>query len=71
LQATFSKESFLRHYDLTRRLFIDVDTSKKRNVRGMMFHVKSDPEKSIIFKRSDIELIMFLSKILTPAEKRY
>jgi hypothetical protein len=71
LQVTFSKESFLKHYVLIRRLFIDVNISKKRNVREMMFHVKSDSEKNIIFKRSNIKFIMFLSKILISIEKRY
>jgi hypothetical protein len=71
LQVTFSKESFLRHFNLTRTLFIDVNISKKRDVKEMMFHVKSDSEKDIIFKRSNIKLIMFLSKILISIEKRY
>jgi hypothetical protein len=33
LQATFNKKSFLRHFDLIRKLFIDVNIFKKRNVK--------------------------------------
>jgi hypothetical protein len=71
LQATFSKESFLRHFDLIRKLFIDVNISKKRSVERMMFHVKKDSDENVIFKRSNIKFIMFLSKILISTEKRY
>jgi hypothetical protein len=71
LKSIFSKKSFLRHLDLLWKLFIDVDTSKKWDVRTMIFHVKEDSKKEIIFKRSDIELIMFLSKILIFVETKY
>jgi hypothetical protein len=37
----------------------------------MIFHVKGDPDEGISFKRSNIEPIMFISKILTSAETRY
>jgi hypothetical protein len=53
------------------KLFIDVDISKKRGVGGMILHVKGDPDEGIRFKRSDIEPIMFISKMLTSAETRY
>jgi hypothetical protein len=71
LQKMFSKKSFLRHFDLKRKLFIDVDTSKKKDVERMIFHVKRNSNEKIIFRRSDIEFIMFLRKIFTSAKKRY
>jgi hypothetical protein len=71
LQNVFSKESFLSHFDQLRKLFIDVNISKKRNVGVMIFHVKKYLEEDIIFKRIDIKSIMFVSKILTSAETRY
>ncbi len=37
----------------------------------MIFHVKENSEEDIIFKRANIELIMFLSKILISAKTRY
>ncbi len=71
LQVTFSKKSFLRHFDLTRRLFIDVNISKKKDVKEIKFHVKSDSKKNIIFKKWNIKLIMFLSKIFISMKKKY
>ncbi len=71
LQKMFSKESFLRHFDLNRKLFIDVDTSKKRKIDDMIFHVKENSNENIIFNKSNIELIMFLSKILASIKTRY
>jgi hypothetical protein len=71
LQIVFSKESFLRHFDQLRKLFINVNISKKKDVEVMIFHVKDDSEKDITFKRADIESIMFLSKILISAKTRY
>jgi hypothetical protein len=71
LQAIFSKKSFLRHCSELRKLFIDVNISKNKDVEVMIFHVKKDSKKDIIFTRDEIESIMFLSKILISIETRY
>jgi hypothetical protein len=71
LQHVFSDKKFLRHYSNIRKLFIDVDISKKRDVEAMIFHVKNDSDERVIFKRCDIKSIMFLSKILISAKIRY
>ncbi len=71
LQSIFSKESFLRHFEDLRKLFIDVNTFKKRDIDVMIFHIKKNLDQEIHFKRADIESIMFLNKILTFAETRY
>jgi hypothetical protein len=71
LQIVFNKESFLRHFDQFRKLFINVNISKKKDVEVMIFHVKDNSEKDITFRRADIESIMFLSKIFIFAETRY
>jgi hypothetical protein len=71
LQKVFNKENFLRHFDLNRKLFIDVDTSKKRKINDMIFHVKKNSNESIIFNKSNIEFIMFLSKIFIITKTRY
>jgi hypothetical protein len=71
LQATFNKKSFVRHFALIRKLFIDVNISKKKDVKIMIFHVKEDSKEDIHFRKTNIEFIMFFSKILTFAETRY
>ncbi len=71
LQHVFSDKKFLRHYNDIRKLFIDVNISKKRDIEAMIFHVKNDSNEKIIFKRCDIESIMFLSKIFISAEIKY
>ena len=72
LQIRFSKPSFLVHFEAIRPTFIDVDASKERGFGVMIFHVQSDPEgDDVVIIRSEIQPIMFLSKILTEAETRY
>jgi hypothetical protein len=71
LQHVFSDKKFLHHVNNARKLFVDVNIFKKKNIEAMIFHVKKDFEKKIIFNRFDIQSIMFLSKILTNAESRY
>jgi hypothetical protein len=71
LQSIFRDKRFLHHCRLFRKLFIDVDSFKKREMRIMIFHVKDDFAQEVVFNRSNIELIMFFSKILTSIETRY
>jgi hypothetical protein len=71
LQHVFSDMKFLRHYSNVRKLFMNVDIFKKRNIEAMIFHVKNDSDEEIIFRRCDIKSILFLSKILISAETRY
>ena len=76
LQDAFSKPSFLIHFDKTRCLYIDVDASKERGFGVMAFHVrKKGTDDETVPKapppRTDVEPILFLSKILSDAEKRY
>ena len=56
------------HYDHTRKLYVDVDTSKNY-VRAMIYHVKEDLTGHI--PRINIELIMFLLKALTLTKQKY
>ena len=74
LQGSFDRPTFLVHYDKSRRLFIDVDASKERGYGVVVYHVKASVHSSNLTippRRQDIEPIMFLSKILSPAEERY
>ena len=70
LQEAFRKATLLVHHDPTRPLYIDVDASKRRGIGVVIYHLKlgADPNNP---KRSEIEPIMFLSRMLTPAEERY
>ena len=70
LQEFFSQAIFLVHFFADRVLFIDIDASKRRDFGAVVYHLKSeaDVNKS---KRTDIELILFLSRMLNEAEKNY
>ena len=70
LQKTFNKASLLIHHDFTRVIYIDVDAFKRRDFGVIIYHLKNDANSNQ-FKRTDIEFIMFLSRMLTFAEKRY
>ena len=70
LQEAFSFASFLIHFSLERVLYIDIDVSKRREFDAMIYHLKSDcnSDKS---KRSDIESILFLFRMLNEVETKY
>ena len=72
LQIKFSKSSFLIYFEAMKLTFIDVDVSKKRNFKIIIFHVQNNFEKNdIIIIKNEIQSIMFFSKILIDAETRY
>ena len=74
LQSAFSRPSFLVHFDKSRPLFIDVDASNERGFGICVYHVKGNIVLDNVKtppKRGDMEPIMFLSKVLSPAETRY
>ena len=70
LQESFSNAGFLVHFDKNRMLYIDIDASKRRGFGTMIYHLKPDanPEKP---QRTDVEPILFLSRLLNSAETRY
>ena len=69
LQEAFSSPTFLIHFDPSRRLYIDLDASKEWGFAAMIYHVIGDPEDS--FPRTDVQPILFLSKMLNQAEQNY
>lgn len=83
LQQDFSKPSILIHCDSIKVLFYDIDWSKERGCGVTVFHLKcllptATPEQiaeaikpNFKFKPSNVEPIMFLSRILTTAEQKY
>lgn len=69
LQSTFSRPTILTHHDPKRRLYMDLDASKARGFGAMVYNCRDetmDPPR-----RSSIEPILFLSKLLNDAEQRY
>ena len=72
LQQALSQPSILVHFDPKRTLWIDLDASKEFGFGAMVFHVKDDAKNFDKWpSRSDAEPIMFLSRLLTSAEKNY
>lgn len=69
LQEAFSSPTFLVHFDPSRRLYIDLDASKEWGFAAMIYHVIGDPDGP--FPRTDVQPIMFLSKMLNQAEQNY
>lgn len=75
LQMIFSRSSFFIHYDAARFFYVDVNDSKKREFGVMIFHVKKRKveESTLIIpsSRTEMKSIMFMSKILSDAKKKY
>lgn len=79
LQSVFVKPSFLFHLNPARPVYADVDSSKAYGHGAMIYQVKGDPDLSTIMKdgkaghfpRNSIQPILFLSKLLSSAEKNY
>ena len=70
LQKVFRKITLLVHHDSIRPLYIDVNVFKRRSIEVIIYHLKLETNFNN-FKRSEIEFIMFLSRMLTLTKKRY
>ena len=70
LQKFFFNAEFLVHFDKNWILYIDIDAFKKRGFETMIYHFKfgANLEK---FRRTDVELIFFLNRLLNFVETRY
>ena len=77
IQDSFRSLHFLHHFDPTRQLYCDIDSSREYGHGCMIYMVKGDPEpimdgtRAKLFPKADVQPIMFLSCALTPAEQRY
>lgn len=81
LKSTLTKLSILVHFDPSRTLYIDIDASHEFGFGVVLFHDKANgvyPEEKIPKQAgskwpsiSNVQPIMFLSRLLTPAEKNY
>ena len=69
LQTMFSEPQFLIHFNLKQCLYIDLNASKQHDFEVMIYHFKS--ETTDILSYTDIESILFLSKLLSKAENNY
>ena len=71
IQKSLSISTYLIHFDNKRRLYVDLDFSKKINIESVIYHV-ADNENFLTysFKRS-IQSVMFLSRFLNSVETKY
>ncbi|PNS18780.1 hypothetical protein CAC42_5319 [Sphaceloma murrayae] len=70
VQKAFDAESMLVHFDRSRPLYIHLDASKQRGFGVMVAHLKGD-EVTDDPVRTRTEPVLFLSKVLSTAERRY
>lgn len=77
LQSIFTQGLFLSHHDASRPLFIDIDASKQYGFGVMAFHAdlswleKANDNYAIPPPRTLVKPILFLSRMLTPAEEKF
>ena len=71
LQSLFSQPTLLTHYDTKRQLYIDLDASKARGFGAMVYHCDDENQESDPPRKTTVQPILFLSKLLNKAEKRY
>lgn len=72
LQECFAAPTFLAHHQPDRPLFIETDASKQRGFGGFLYHadVPNDWPLDTPPPRAAVHPILFLSKVLTPAEAK-
>ena len=70
LQKEFAKPSLLHHYDKTRPVYIHLDASKERGFGVMVAHLEGDAVTGDPPRRKT-QPILFLSKSLSSAERKY
>ena len=75
LQQLLSQPSFLVHVNTQRQLFINLNASKEFGIEAMLYYVKKPFLKNLkpdtFPPRHAIEPVLFLSRLITPAESRY
>ena len=70
IQKTFTRASFLYHFDEKIALFIDLDASKQNGFGAMVYQLNGELKGSYP-ARSQIRPVLFLSRLLKDAETRY
>jgi hypothetical protein len=74
LQKELSYERFLHHHNPEKQLYVDIDSSKQRGHGVVVYHVADEYIHSNVTKppsRTAIQPVLFLSRCLTEAEKKY
>jgi hypothetical protein len=71
LQKDLIKTILLMHFDKSKWLWIDLDEFKEFDFEVIVLHVIKKFSKETWSIKNDIQFIMFLSRLLTTAEKNY
>ena len=71
LQNLFRIFIFLIHFDSSCQLYIDINVFKQYDFDAVVYHVEEDLKKITEFSCHKIQLILFLSKLLTSVEWNY
>jgi hypothetical protein len=71
LQKNLIKITFLIHFDKRKWLWINVNEFKEFDIEVIIFHVIKKFSKETWFIKNDIQLIMFLSRLLIIEKKNY
>jgi hypothetical protein len=71
LQKDLIKTTLLMHFDKEKWLWIDLDEFKKFDFEVIVFHVTKEFSKKTWSIKNDIQLIMFLSRLITIAKRNY
>ena len=71
IQKSLSISTYLIHFDNKRRLYVDLDFSKKMSIENVIYHV-ADNENSLTYSfRKSIQSVMFLNRFLSSVEIKY
>ena len=71
LQNAFVSSISLVHFDSNRRLYVDLDVSKRWNFVVMIYHIIENSNDKIIYSRFAMQSILFLNKLLNDAKQNY
>jgi hypothetical protein len=71
IQLALFKSRRLTHVDVEKQLYEDVDVSKEFEIDVMIYHLKNETFFTTYSSRSNILLILFLSRQLKSTEKNY
>ena len=71
IQKAFANPIFLVHFSPMRKLYIDLDISKKWGFAAIVYYVKDDIIYKDVIPRTSVQPILFLSKLLNTAEANY
>ena len=71
IQETLSKSIYLVHFNAKLQLYANLDSSKKIDVRAMIYHVDWNEDTKSYPPKKSVRSIMFLSRQLNSSKQRY